>query len=244
MSLSRYWANFSISRLHRFLQPLIVGGTVFLPEGPQHFADAESRLRRQTSGALQSLPPAEPAPSDLPRRRVSGAGRGRSGVGAATRRSPRRGRTRRQALPARGSAGAQPGGVGRGGAGPRSPPRAGQGRRRHPGAPGPSSPVNQQEASGAGAAPPSTSALPRGGGRRGGEPQRAAEGRAVRQHPGGSRCTKVLKVGAGDRLARVSPAGVTSGAELGRGSPGDGGVTGGWGAVPHRLNFCPSAAGP
>lgn len=38
-SLRRYWANFNISRLHRFLQPLILSNKVFLWGEPEVFAN-------------------------------------------------------------------------------------------------------------------------------------------------------------------------------------------------------------
>lgn len=119
ISLSRYWANFSISRLHRFLQPLILSNTESPGEEPEDFAKEGNSSCQQTSGAVDSLTtprgqancPRFPPP--LSAERIPAAA-------ARTRRShrrPRGGRTRRQAQPARSSAGdsaaAQPGGRGR-----------------------------------------------------------------------------------------------------------------------------------
>lgn len=42
-SLRRYWANFNISRLHRFLQPLILSNKVFLWGEPEVFANKKKK---------------------------------------------------------------------------------------------------------------------------------------------------------------------------------------------------------
>lgn len=49
-SLRRYWANFNISRLHRFLQPLILSNKVFLWGQPEVFANKKTPKRQSLRG--------------------------------------------------------------------------------------------------------------------------------------------------------------------------------------------------
>lgn len=46
-SLRRYWANFNISRLHRFLQPLILSNKVFLWGESEVFANRKRRKKKK-----------------------------------------------------------------------------------------------------------------------------------------------------------------------------------------------------
>lgn len=90
ISLRRYWANFMISRLHRFLQPLILSNKVFLWEEPGTFADRGNRSWQQTSEAVGSLatrllPAAEPK---LPRLLPSAACRAQPRGTGGHRRAP------------------------------------------------------------------------------------------------------------------------------------------------------------
>lgn len=83
ISLRRYWANLMISRLHRFLQPLILGNNVSSEESQETFADRGTGFRQQTSEALGSLPArrlAAPAATGAPRA-AAGPGRAPQGSG-------------------------------------------------------------------------------------------------------------------------------------------------------------------
>lgn len=122
ISLRRYWANFMISRLHRFLQPLILSNKVFLWEEPGTFADRGNRSWQQTSEAVGSLatrllPAAEPK---LPRLLPSAACRAQPrGTGGHRGAPGGRSRSRRRRCPR--TARGRLGGHRSPGAGPRTP---------------------------------------------------------------------------------------------------------------------------